>query len=172
MHMTFRFVAAAFGLAAVVLAVAAPGATQEATAMGESSGEGERGNGAPPDLEGTWFGTFSLIAQGLNEHFDPPQFDEPTLLERDFTLVIDRQDGNRFSGHMGVADGERRDPVLGIIRADGKSGFMVDDDGAFNFTINPHRRGRPRTAEQMEICRFEVDSDSRSLSCGEVTRAP
>jgi hypothetical protein len=140
--------------------------------MGESGGEREGGNGAPPDLVGHLVRHVQRDRAGLNEHFNPPQFDEPTLVETDFTLVIDRQDGNRFSGNMGVADGERRDPVLGIIRADGKTGFMVDDDGAFNFTINPHRRGRPRTAEQMEVCRFEVDSDSRSLSCGKVSRAP
>ena len=114
-----------------------------------------------PDLKGTWTGPGVTLAVGKTEHRQP----EDTGLrfrEDSWTLVIDRQEGNRFTGTRGRTEGTRRDPILGVIRADRKTIHMVDDDGTFLAILT--------APDTVEVCRTEVDADSQGVSCTEATR--
>jgi hypothetical protein len=114
-----------------------------------------------PDLKGTWIGPGVTLAMGKTEHRQP----EDTGLrfrEDSWTLVIDRQEGNRFTGTRGRTEGTRRDPILGVIRADRRTIHMVDDDGTFLTILTG--------PDTMEVCRTEVDADSQGVSCTEAIR--
>jgi hypothetical protein len=114
-----------------------------------------------PDLKGTWIGPGVTLAMGKTEHRQP----EDTGLrfrEDSWTLVIDRQEGNRFTGTRGRTEGTRRDPILGVIRADRRTIHMVDDDGTFLTILTG--------PDTMEMCRTEVDADSQGVSCTEAIR--
>ena len=80
-----------------------------------------------PDLEGTWQGPGQSVTQGKTDDWPDAGAVEPALREGSWTLVIDRQEGSRLMGWHGLTDGTRRDPVLGVIRADQKTIHMVDD---------------------------------------------
>jgi hypothetical protein len=72
-----------------------------------------------PDVKGTWIGQTQFLRQGKAEHFPSPEETGLVFVEARWTLVIDRQEGNRFfTGTWGRPEGTRRDPVLGVIRAD------------------------------------------------------
>jgi len=114
-----------------------------------------------PDLKGTWIGPGVTLAVGKTEHRQP----EDTGLrfrEDSWTIVIDRQEGSRFTGTRGRTEGTRRDPILGVIRADRKTIHMVDDDGTFLAILT--------APDTMEVCRTEVDADSQGVSCTEAIR--
>ena len=59
-------------------------------------------------------------------------------------------------GWHGLTDGTRRDPVLGVIRADQKTIHMVDDDGTFLTLL---------TGLELEMCRTEVTAASMLVGC-------
>jgi hypothetical protein len=61
-----------------------------------------------------------------------------------------------------MAARELRDPLLGIFQADRKTIHMVDDDGTFSGTLT--------APDTMEVCRAEVDADSRGVYCYSLTR--
>ena len=115
-----------------------------------------------PDLEGTWTGPGQSVTQSKTDHWPDAGAAEPALREGSWTLVIDRQEGNRLMGWHGLADGTRRDPVLGVIRADGKTIHMVDDDGSFLTLLTG--------PDTLEMCRTEVTADSRLVGCRQLTR--
>jgi hypothetical protein len=114
-----------------------------------------------PDLKGTWTGQTQSILQGKTEHF--PDTGETRFVEAAWTLVIDRQEGNRFTGTRARKEGTRRDPVLGVIRADRRTIHIVDDDGTFLGILSG--------PGAMEVCRTEVTATSRIVSCAEFTRS-
>ena len=70
----------------------------------------------------------------------------------------------RFTGTRGRTEGTRRDPVLGVIRADRKTIHMVDDDGTF--------LGILTGPDALEVCRTEVTAVSRNVSCSEFHPQP
>ncbi len=115
-----------------------------------------------PDLKGTWIGQLQSITQGKTEHWPNTGETGPVFREGSWTMVIDRQEGNRFTGSQGQTAGTRRDPVLGVIRADRKTIDMVDDDGTFSATLTG--------PDAMEQCRTEVTAVSGNVSCAEFTR--
>jgi hypothetical protein len=82
--------------------------------------------------------------------------------EPSWTVVIDRQEGNRFTGTYGRTQGERRDPILGVIRADRKTIHMVDDDGTFLTLLTG--------PDTLEMCRTEVTAASMLVGCRQLTR--
>jgi hypothetical protein len=88
-----------------------------------------------PDLKGTWIGPGQSNAGET----------EPVLRESSWTLVVDRQEANRFVGSQGLSNGTRRDPVLAVIREDRRTIHMVDDDGTFNTILSG--------PDTMEMCR-------------------
>ena len=115
-----------------------------------------------PDLKGTWIGQTHSLRQGETEHFPKMGETGPVFLEAPWTLIIDRQEGNRFTGTRGRTEGTRRDPVLGVIRADRTTIHLVDDDGTFLGTLTG--------PDAMEVCRTEVTAVSRNVSCSEFAR--
>jgi hypothetical protein len=58
---------------------------------------------AIPDLLGTWKGESQSIVLGGSPHHPGQQADQPRLTSVAFTLVIDKQDGRRFSGTFSSA---------------------------------------------------------------------
>src|SRR5437868_2260608 len=54
---------------------------------------------AVPDLRGTWKGeSESVVLSAGNPHHPAAQSNEPELRTVAFTLVVDKQEGRRFSG--------------------------------------------------------------------------
>jgi hypothetical protein len=115
-----------------------------------------------PDLEGTWTGPGQSVTLSTTDHWPDAGAAEPALREGAWTLVVDRQEGNRLMGWHGLTDGTRRDPVLGVIRADGKTIHMVDDDGSFLTLLTG--------PDTLEMCRTEVTAASMLVSCRQLTR--
>ena len=84
-----------------------------------------------PDLKGTWIGRTYSLTQGKTEHYAQSGEAEPIFQDASWTLTVDRQEGSRFTGTRGLTEGTRRDPILGVIRADRTTIHIVDDDGTF-----------------------------------------
>jgi hypothetical protein len=115
-----------------------------------------------PDLRGTWIGQSQSITQGKREHWPNTGETGPVFREGSWTFLIDRQEGNRFTGSFGRTEGTRRDPLLGVIRADRRTIHMVDDDGTFLTILTG--------PDTMEVCRTEVAADSQVVTCWELNR--
>ena len=115
-----------------------------------------------PNLEGTWIGQMQYLLQGDTQHLPSTKETGPVFVEIPWTLVIDRQEGKRFTGTWGRTEGTRRDQLLGVIRADRTTIPMVDDDGTL--------LGILAGPDAMEVCRTEVTADSRNVGCAEFTR--
>ena len=116
-----------------------------------------------PDLLGTWVGPGQSVTQGRTDHWPDTGEARPVFQEGSWTLVVDLQEGNRFTGAQGrLTEGTRRDPVLGVIRADQRTVHMVDDDGTFLTILTG--------PDAMEMCRIEVTADSRLVGCRQLTR--
>jgi hypothetical protein len=115
-----------------------------------------------PDLKGTWIGPGQSVTQGKTDHWSNTGETGPVFREGSWTLVVDRQEGNRFTGSHGLTEGTRRDPILGVIRADQRTIHMVDDDGTFLTILSG--------PDTMEMCRTEVTAASRLVSCRQLTR--
>ena len=115
-----------------------------------------------PDLKGTWVGPGQSVTQGKREHWPNTGETGPIFREGSWMFVIDRQEGNRFTGSLGRTEGTRRDPILGVIRADRRTIHMVDDDGTFLTILTG-----PNT---MEMCRTEATAASRLVGCRQLTR--
>jgi hypothetical protein len=116
---------------------------------------------AIPDLLGTWKGESQSIVLGGSPHHPGQQTDQPRLTSVGFTLVIDKQDGRRFSGVFSSA--RHSETVIAVISRTGTI-YMVDDDGYDVATM--------LTPDRMEICYLHLSSDSRIASCTELTRQP
>ena len=76
-----------------------------------------------------------------------------------FTLIIDKQDGRRFSGKFSSTFGS--ETVIGVVSRSGTI-MMVDDDG-YNFAtmLLPNR---------MELCYLLQSPTSRVASCTELEK--
>jgi hypothetical protein len=76
-----------------------------------------------------------------------------------FTLVIDKQDGRRFSGTFSSA--RSSETVVAVIARNGTI-MMADDDGyTLGTVIAPNR---------IELCYLRVSAASRVASCTELTK--
>jgi hypothetical protein len=116
---------------------------------------------AVPDLRGTWKGESQSIVLGGTAHHPGQQANQPRLTSVPFTLVIDKQDGRRFSGTFSSA--RHSETVIAVISRSGTI-YMVDDDGYDVATM--------LTPNRMEICYLHLSSASRIASCTELTRQP
>jgi len=115
-----------------------------------------------PDLHGTWKGdSESIVLGGGNLHHTATQADEPELRSVSFTLIVDKQDGRRFSGTYSSARGSTK--VIAIISRTGTI-FMVDAEGISNGTM--------LAPNQMELCYLKQSSAARIASCTELTKQP
>src|SRR6478672_6473132 len=101
-----------------------------------------------PDLKGTWIGPGQSITQGQTDQWQNSGEIGPVFREGSWTVIIDRQEGNRVTGTQGMTGGTRRDQLMGVIRADQKTILMIDDDGTFYSVLTG--------SDMMEMCRTEI----------------
>ena len=111
------------------------------------------------DLKGSWTGLADIVLLSEeSEHVAPSA--EPSFPTLQFTITIDQQDGRGFAGTL--ASTRATDPLVGMIRSDGRRLHMVDNDGTLS--------GDLIAPDQMEICRTEVTPSSMSVYCATFTR--
>ena len=114
---------------------------------------------AIPDMRGTWKGNSESIIMGAGNphHAAPPS--GPRMNSIAFTMVIDKQDGRRFSGTFSSARGN--DPVIAVISQNGTV-YLVDDDGySFGTMLAPNR---------IELCYMMQSPATRIASCTVLTK--
>ena len=118
---------------------------------------------AIPDLRGTWKGqSESVIFGGGNPHHVPTTGPAaPRYTSVPFTLVIDKQDGRRFSGTF--SSPRSNETVVAVVSRAGTI-YMVDDDGYTTGTLLAPNR--------MELCYMHLSPASRIASCTELTKQP
>jgi hypothetical protein len=118
--------------------------------------------GAIPDLRGTWKGTSESIILGAgNPHHAAPAQAEPRLNSVEFTMIVDKQDGRRFSGTFSSPRGN--DKFVAAISRNNTI-FVVDDDG---YTV-----GTVLAPNRMEWCYMHLSQATRLVSCTELTKQP
>ena len=76
-----------------------------------------------------------------------------------FTLVIDKQDGRRFSGIFSSA--RHKETVIAVISRTGTI-YMVDDDG---YTL-----GTMLSPNRIELCYMKRAPNGQIASCTEMTK--
>jgi hypothetical protein len=115
--------------------------------------------GGFPNLVGTWKGdSESIVLPGGNTHH-PGKAKGPRMSNVPFTLVIDKQDGRRFSGTF--ASPKHSETVIAVISRNGAI-YMVDDDGyTFGTLLSPTR---------LELCYMKQSAGGRVASCTEMTK--
>lgn len=118
---------------------------------------------AAPDLRGTWKGqSESVVFGGGNPHHAPTGGPAaPRYTSVPFTLVIDKQDGRRFSGTF--ASARSNETVVAVLSRAGTI-YLVDDDGYTTGTLLAPNR--------MELCYMHLSPASRIASCTELTKQP
>ena len=112
-----------------------------------------------PEMRGTWKGDSHSIALGGGPHHLDTKSDEPRFTSVPFTLVVDKQDGRRFSGTFSSA--QHSETVVAVVSRAG-SIFMADDDG--------YTAGAMLAPDRMEICYSHSSSATRIASCTELVR--
>ncbi|MDA4845539.1 hypothetical protein [Hoeflea poritis] len=108
-----------------------------------------------PELVGVWKGTLSNGARVLPDDPTPTYYNalDPQL---EITMTIIGQDDRSFHGVMG--NHEEREYVVGVVREDGKTLLMADDDGYKSATI--------LTPSTMEYCVQVASGDHMVAACG------
>lgn len=108
-----------------------------------------------PKLVGVWKGTLSNGARVLPDDPTPTYYNalDPQL---EITMTIIGQDDRSFHGVMG--NHEEREYVVGVVREDGKTLLMADDDGYKSATI--------LTPSTMEYCVQVASGDHMVAACG------
>ena len=96
---------------------------------------------AIPEMRGTWKGDSLSIALGTGPHHPDDKAGAPRLTSVPFTLVIDQQDGRRFSGTFSSA--QHSETVIAVVSNAGAI-FMADDDG--------YSAGTMLASDRIEIC--------------------
>lgn len=114
---------------------------------------------AVPELRGTWKGDSHSIVLGAGPHHPDAKTNAPRLTSVPFTLVIDMQDGRRFSGKF--SSSAHSEAVVAVVSRGGTI-FMADDDG--------HIAGTMLAADRMELCYLHSSSAKRVASCTELTK--
>jgi hypothetical protein len=115
-----------------------------------------------PDLRGTWKGESESIVLGAEHpHHPATQSNAPELRSVPFTLIIDTQDGRRFSGTFSSA--RRTAQVIGVVSRSGQI-FLADSEseGQSNGTLLAPNR--------LELCYLHASSATRIASCTELTK--
>ncbi|MDD2338222.1 MAG: hypothetical protein PHD01_16820 [Geobacteraceae bacterium] len=92
--------------------------------------------GTMPNLVGDWkvSGNGAGVVMGKLGHAEPTKDPQFLSVRPDFTLRINKQDGQRFHGEK--ISPKSKETVLGMIDDDGKSIYMVDDDGVYICTYD------------------------------------
>jgi hypothetical protein len=117
---------------------------------------------AIPDLRGTWTGQSETIIRGRgNPHHGGESSAEPRLSSVPFTLIVDKQDGRRFSGTF--SSPRSKEAVVAVISRTGTI-YLMDDDG---YTI-----GTMLAPNRIELCYMQQSPDLHIASCAELTKQP
>ena len=92
--------------------------------------------GTMPNLVGDWKETDNgaAVVMGKLGHTEPTKDPQFLSVRPDFILRINKQDGQRFHGEK--FSQKSKESVLGVIDDDGKSIYMVDDDGVYICTYD------------------------------------
>src|SRR5262249_20181166 len=116
-----------------------------------------------PDLRGTWKGQSESVVRGsgAGTHHDPSSAAEPRFTSAQFTMIIDKQNGRRFSGTFSSA--RSTETVMTVLSRSGTI-YMVDDDG--------HAWGTLLAPNRMELCYLHQSPTTRIASCTEFTKQP
>ena len=117
---------------------------------------------SPPDVRGTWKGNSETIVLGAGNlhHTATAKKAEPEFRSVPFTMVIDKQDGRRFSGTF--ASPRKSEKVLAVISRTGTIYMVTDDVG--------YTAGTMLAPDRMELCYMHVAPTSRISSCTEMTK--
>jgi hypothetical protein len=114
---------------------------------------------AIPDLRGTWTGESESIVRGRgNPHHRAKVADEPRLSSAMFTMVIDKQDGRRFSGTW--SSPKSTEKIIAVVSRN-NSIYLIDEDG---YTV-----GTLLAPNQMELCYLQQGA-ARVASCALMTK--
>ena len=117
---------------------------------------------AVPNLVGTWKGeSESVVYGGGNSHHKKTPRGEAQYRSIPFTLVVDKQEGRRFSGTF--SSPRSHEKVVAVISRTGQI-HMADDDG---YTI-----GNVLAPNRIELCYLRIAKDGRVASCTELTKQP
>jgi hypothetical protein len=103
---------------------------------------------------------FTFGAYVLYDHAAPPSA-EPRLNSVAFTMVIDKQDGRRFSGTFSSARGNEK--FVAVISRNSTI-LLVDDDG---YTV-----GSILAPNRIELCYMHLSQATRLASCAEMSKEP
>jgi hypothetical protein len=117
---------------------------------------------SPPDVRGTWKGNSETIVLGSGNlhHTATAKKAEPEFRSVPFTMVIDKQDGRRFSGTF--ASPRKSEKVLAVISRTGTIYMVTDDVG--------YTAGTMLAPDRMELCYMHVAPASRISSCTEMKK--
>ena len=116
---------------------------------------------AVPDLRGTWKGESESVVRGSGNIHHVPGSDAPRFTSVPFTLVIDKQDGRRFSGTW--SSPRNTETVIAVVSRTGTI-YLVDDDA--------HAWGTLLAPNRMEMCYLHQAAATRIASCTELTKQP
>ena len=120
---------------------------------------------AIPDMKGTWIGERESIVLGRgNQHHRAKTATaaaEPRLSSVKFTMVVDKQDGRRFSGKWSSPRGT--ETIIAVISRSGQV-LLIDDDG---YSI-----GTMLGPDKIDLCYMQQNPAMRIASCTEMTRQP
>jgi len=116
---------------------------------------------AVPDLRGTWKGdSESVVWGGANPHHGKAPKDAQ-YHGVPFTLVVDRQEGRRFSGTF--SSSRSTEKIVAVISRNGTI-LVADDDG---YTV-----GSVLAPNRIEFCYLKSGQKARIASCTELTKQP
>jgi hypothetical protein len=115
---------------------------------------------AIPDMRGTWTGESESIIRGRgNPHHRAKATDEPRLNSVPFTMIIDKQDGRRFSGTF--SSPRQTEKVIAVVSRTGTI-YLADEDG---FTL-----GTLLAPNRIELCYLQQTPGVHIASCAELTK--
>lgn len=86
------------------------------------------------DMIGKWVGVANVAVLGINTHHNTTNKQEVRFVRTEFTFIIDKQQGQNFSGYRFSKNGGH-DNFVGALRSDMKSGVMSDSDGMRSFQM-------------------------------------
>ncbi|MEO1224982.1 MAG: hypothetical protein AAFX92_12195 [Pseudomonadota bacterium] len=117
-----------------------------------------------PDLLGTWAGVSETIVAGSTNHHQRAPGEtqpDPRLVSVPITVIIDQQDGRRFSGTVNSPSASER--IVGVVTSEGRI-LWVDEDG--------YNEGVMIDDDRMDICYLLVQPLIQLASCVEMVRDP
>lgn len=117
-----------------------------------------------PNLLGTWAGVSETIVAGSTNHHPRAPGDtqaDPRLVSVPITVIVDQQDGRRFSGTVNSPSASER--IVGVVTRDGRI-LWVDEDG--------YNEGVLIDDNRMEICYLLVQPLIQLASCVDMVREP